>query len=399
MSKKPHISIEQLKHFEPISSLSAERLEELATLAYIERLGLGVSLFREGDVDSQTVFLLSGDVHLTSSDGKVEQHISSGSKDARFPLDDSQPRQVSAAAVTKVEILRIDNSVLDYMMMWDQLAIAEGADRDKQAQAKAQVPAQAQAHAQVSAPLGAPAATTAAATASQIPEAAQPAAPAVTPDTVPEAGASDWVRKMHHIMAFKNLPPANVKALLEHMEPVTLKAGEVVVGQGEVGDYYYVLTDGSAEVTRTVHLAELTPGASFGEESLVSGSERNASVTMATDGTVMRLSRRDFDALLREPLLNRITPDEARVAVAGGAKWLDVRHAREFNHSRLPGAQNVPLHELRMRLEELDRDSHYICYCRTGHRSSAAAFILAQRGFRASVLTGGVQVMSQDLQA
>ena len=62
-----------------------------------------------------------------------------------------------------------------------------------------------------------------------------------------------------------------------------------------------------------------------------------------------------------------------------------------------PKAINVPLHEVRIRLDELDKDKHYVCYCTTGRRSSAAAFLLVQRGYKISVLNGGVQVMAQDL--
>jgi len=49
-------------------------------------------------------------------------------------------------------------------------------------------------------------------------------------------------------------------------------------------------------------------------------------------------------------------------------------------------------------MEELDKNAHYICYCGTGRRSSAAAFLLIQQGYEVSVLSGGVQVMPQDLQ-
>jgi rhodanese-related sulfurtransferase len=48
-------------------------------------------------------------------------------------------------------------------------------------------------------------------------------------------------------------------------------------------------------------------------------------------------------------------------------------------------------------MDELDKSIPYICYCGTGRRSSAAAFLLVQKGFQASVLNGGVQVMAQDL--
>jgi rhodanese-related sulfurtransferase len=96
--------------------------------------------------------------------------------------------------------------------------------------------------------------------------------------------------------------------------------------------------------------------------------------------------------------LTRLSPDDARLRVASGATWLDVRHAKEFHHSHMPKAVNIPLHELRMRLNELDKETEYVCYCTTGRRSSAAAFLLVQNGYKASVLNGGVQVMPQDLQ-
>jgi len=205
----------------------------------------------------------------------------------------------------------------------------------------------------------------------------------------------NWIRRMRHIMAFKNMPPANIKTLLQKMETIPVAKNEVVIQQGSPGDYYYVLTEGEALVTRVVELASLTAGASFGEEALLSGSKRNASVTMTTSGQLMRLAKADFNELLKEPLLARVTPDEAQVRVAKGDVWLDVRHVTEFNHSHLPGSINIPLHELRLRMKELDKNKEYICYCGTGRRSSAAAFLLVQKGYKVVVLIGGVQKIPQ----
>ena len=215
--------------------------------------------------------------------------------------------------------------------------------------------------------------------------------------TVPADEDRSWIRKMRHIMAFKNMPPANIKSLLENMETIMVEKGDVIVNQGEDGDYYYVLTEGEAKVTRMVELATLEPGASFGEEALVSGGTRNASVTMNTDGMLMRLSKEKFNALLKDPMLDRLTPDDARERTNKGAVWLDVRHAKEFAHSRMPKSINIPLHELRIRMEELDKKKSYVCVCGTGRRSSAAAFLLAQNGFKVSVLNGGLKLMAQDL--
>ncbi|MEJ2142083.1 MAG: cyclic nucleotide-binding domain-containing protein [Gammaproteobacteria bacterium] len=374
MDDNKPLNIEVLKKFEPLSTLSNERLAELAGLTFMEDLNMGVNLFSEGDIDGQTVYLVEGDVQIKSSDGSIDIVISAGSEPAKFPLDDSQPRQTSCFALSKVKVLRFDNSVLDYMMTWDQLAVSEnvppvnepgkaaesGAD-EKQAEATQQVPPY-----------------------QEFREATE--------------GDKGWIRKMRHIMAFKSMPPANIKPLLEKMESMDVKKGDVIVRQGEAGDYYYVLTEGQARVTRIIELARLDAGTSFGEEALISESKRNASVTMMTDGNIMRLSKADFDALLKEPLVDRIAPDDARVQTLNKkAVWLDVRHAKEYHFSKLPKAINIPLHELRMRLDELDKDTHYICYCGTGKRSSAAAFLLRQHGYNASVLNGGIQTMAKDL--
>jgi rhodanese-related sulfurtransferase len=267
-----------------------------------------------------------------------------------------------------VEVIRIDNSVLDYMMTWDQLAVSENTPQPIEDKPPVS------------------------------PGEQQAAAVTAVMDEQGEASEDkSWIRKMRHIMAFKAMPAANIKQLLGRMESLDVKQGDVVVKQGEAGDYYYVLTEGKAKVTRTIELATLEAGTSFGEEALIAESKRNATVTMLTDGNISRLAKSDFDALLKEPLMERVSADEARVKVAQGATWLDVRHAKEYHFRHLPKAVNIPLHELRMRLQELDKNSHYICYCSTGKRSSAAAFLLRQNGYNASVLNGGVQTMAKDL--
>ncbi|NOT66665.1 MAG: hypothetical protein HOP06_11725 [Methylotenera sp.] len=54
-------------------------------------------------------------------------------------------------------------------------------------------------------------------------------------------------------------------------------------------------------------------------------------------------------------------------------------------------AINLPLDEIRKHARNLDPNKTYISYCQTGRRSSAAAFILVQSGFKAVVLKGGTR--------
>lgn len=61
---------------------------------------------------------------------------------------------------------------------------------------------------------------------------------------------------------------------------------------------------------------------------------------------------------------------------------LDVRQPEEYKDGHIPGAVLIPLGELEARQEELERDKKIITYCRSGHRSMAAAIALCGLGFK-----------------
>jgi rhodanese-related sulfurtransferase len=106
---------------------------------------------------------------------------------------------------------------------------------------------------------------------------------------------------------------------------------------------------------------------------------------------LLRLAKTDFVELLKEPLMQRISRQAAEAKVAGGAVWLDVRFSAEYNDEKMAGAINIPLNEIRNAFGSLDREKEYIVYCQSGRRSSAAAFLLSQRGYKAFLLEGGLR--------
>ena len=81
---------------------------------------------------------------------------------------------------------------------------------------------------------------------------------------------------------------------------------------------------------------------------------------------------------------------QAREQVQRGAKWLDVRLPSEFETFHLDDALNVPLYFIRLKVKTLDPKTPYVAVCDTGRRSSAAAFLLSERGFEAYCLEGGM---------
>ena len=113
-------------------------------------------------------------------------------------------------------------------------------------------------------------------------------------------------------------------------------------------------------------------------------------MTLASDGRLLRLGKKDFKELLGEPLLQRVDYAGGLDRVARGATWLDVRYPSEYRYDRLPGALNVPLNEVRNSFPVLEPSRDYVVYCQSGRRSSAAAFLFAQRGFKVCLLQGGL---------
>jgi rhodanese-related sulfurtransferase len=74
---------------------------------------------------------------------------------------------------------------------------------------------------------------------------------------------------------------------------------------------------------------------------------------------------------------------------------MDVREPAEFKRGRYDGALNLPLDQLRGRLDELSRDKEIWTYCFVGQRSYYAARILAQNGFQVKNISGGFKQFGQ----
>lgn len=93
--------------------------------------------------------------------------------------------------------------------------------------------------------------------------------------------------------------------------------------------------------------------------------------------------------------IGRLAPDEIRTILDKDEKGefllLDVRQPEEYRVGHIPGAMLIPLGELEARQGELDRSRKIIAYCRSGHRSMAAAITLCGLGFKGvQHLDGGI---------
>ncbi|MGH8537685.1 MAG: cyclic nucleotide-binding domain-containing protein, partial [Gammaproteobacteria bacterium] len=336
-----------LQTFIPLNRLTPEAQRALLEHTEIIPYEPGCPVFREGDRDSYAYYLLEGDLELCC-DGQVVSRLRGGTPEAAHALAQLQPRQLTAIPKTAVRILRLERQHL-----------ASALDLD---------------------------------------EARQAGDDSVQVNDITSEIAMDWMTRMLQSGVFSQLPVANLQRIFAQFESIDVAAGDLVVSQGQPGDYYYVVQEGSFEVLRhlsgsqqSVRLATLKPGVPFGEEALISGGLRNASVKALTEGRLMRLGKSDFIELIKKPIVPTITLDGARDWVSSGAIWLDARYPDEYAAGAVPGSMNVPLHVVRSYAASLDRDKRYLIYCDTGIESSIVTFSLAEFGFEAAYLEGGLK--------
>jgi CRP-like cAMP-binding protein len=338
------VSTELLRGFSPLDGLKRDNLAALARKVQIRELSPGQLLFREGDTEKRTIYVVSGILDLLEQ-SKVAGKIEGGTEGARNPVAPVFPRRVTAKARDRVKFISIDSDLLDVMLTWDQTGTYEVSELQGKS----------------------------------------------------DQGNEDWMTMLLQAKAFHKIPPANIQAIFMRMQQINYRSGDVILKQGAEGDYFYVLIRGAALVTREtplskdgIKLAELKVGDTFGEEALISDAKRNATVTMQTDGAVMRLGKEDFKKLLNEPMLDWVSMAQAEDIVRAGGQWLDVRLPSEFENQHLDGAINIPLYFIRLKVSTLDKSRKYVVCCDTGRRSSAGAYILNERGFQAYVLQGGI---------
>ncbi|MGB5729125.1 MAG: cyclic nucleotide-binding domain-containing protein, partial [Thiogranum sp.] len=184
-----------LRDLVPINALSEAHIGEVTKKAAIEDVRSGRYVFRKGDRDYQSVYLLDGTVELIGDGRNVVSTVKAGSEDALHPLAHKQPRQLSVRASGKVTVARIDSSLLDVLLTWDESAGYDVVEIDAN-------------------------------------------------------DDDDWMTRMLQSQAFLQLPPSNIHQLLMRLESVNASAGDAVVRQGEDGDYFYIVKNGRLAVTR-----------------------------------------------------------------------------------------------------------------------------------------------------
>ena len=336
------ITSEALAAFVPMNVLSHEHRQQLLEHATLVELAAGESFDASAADADYTYYLCDGVFELLESD-RVLETMSAGEDDARFAINRLRSERIYGRASGPVKLLRIDISLVSTLLIWMQSLGAESSRG------------------------------------------------------LTSEDSAGWVPRILGSELFARIPPSNIERIFDHLESVEMSTDEVVIKQGDPGDYYYIVRRGNCAITREIEpgvspvlLASLGPGDSFGEEALLTNATRNATVTMVSNGELMRLTQDDFRRLITTPLVNTVDAVEAAQIVENGGSWLDVRLAEEHTYNGVPSSLNLPLEKLRGRVDQLDKDKSYVVYSDSARRARAGTFLLSELGYSAYVLDGGL---------
>lgn len=330
-----------LNHLHLFGDLSDKDMERIDNNSQLLSIRMGQYLFKIGELEESSYYLIEGKIEI-QPEGKNPYAVYGGTDAAKHPLSTERPREHSAKAASDIKVLQMDHNILQTLSISkDDADVVELESESEE--------------------------------------------------------TDDWMTRILQSDLITNIPTENIHLIFNSFEQLNVKKDDVVISQGDEGDYFYIIQRGRCQVTKTIStsgeiliLAELGDSDCFGEEALIGNLRRNASITMLTDGVLMRLNKNNFTKLIIEPMLMHLSTSNLEALTDDQNNLLDVRSPGEYRKFSVNNATNLPLKYLRTKLNLLDPDKKYIAYCDDGKKSSIAAFLLTQLGYKASYLHGGL---------
>ena len=184
MDERP-VDLAVLRTFSPLDGLKAENLHALARKTQVRELDAGRVLFKEGDTDKRTFYLVGGQRRAARRRSHHGHRCAPAlPKRARRSLRACRASSPRAPPID-LEYIMIDSDLLDVLLTWDQTGQYEVAE--------------------------------------------------LRGDGLDVTG--DWMTTLLQTKAFHRIPPANIQAIFMRMQRINYRAGDVVIKQGTEGDY------------------------------------------------------------------------------------------------------------------------------------------------------------------
>ena len=160
--------------FVPINGLPAQYQNEIINQSEVAGYKKRQLVFKQGDRDNYSYYLLEGELELLADDQLVKQ-MSGGTDAARYAMAQLQPRQMSGKAKTAITVLKVDRNLLDRLLTMDD-AGSEGE---------------------------------------------------VEVAEIDSEESVDWMTRLLQSELFARIPPANIQRIFTTMESVEVTSGEL----------------------------------------------------------------------------------------------------------------------------------------------------------------------------
>ena len=350
-----------IRQLHPINNLSDSGFEQFSAIVTVIEVPNGYNLFEIDDKENDFIFLLAGEVILRSDNMMVEK-ITANTDASNFPLAHQVPRKIGA--IVSSPTARFIRFSVDF---FNELELAPVVVK------------------------------------SVVAKTTEKTEQNNMGDDIDNQD-DDWMETLLLSPLFQLLPSANLQKILISLEEKTFKKGEIVIKQGDVGDYYYLIRKGKCLISRKpspsakeIRLARLQVKDTFGEDALISGEPRSVTVSAITNLIVQRLEREHFLKLIKTPLIHALSYKDLIKEKESGTFLLDVRPEKEFKANHMEGAVNIPAFSLRMQLKSLNRDNKIIVICHDGKGSEVSCFFLLKNGFDAVILKEGMKKVPNNI--
>jgi CRP-like cAMP-binding protein len=358
------IDEEKLKQYSPFDGLQEEYLAEALEQVSVEEIAKGKMLFKRGRANTRRYFLIEGRVDLIDAQYNIQSLR--GGHGALTTLNPDSPTRCSCVVKDSTAmVFSIEAEVLDRLVAWSESAesafeaeMSSRNDFDPTATGQFDVV------------------------------------------SVEDEFTNDWMSSLLSSPLFSRVPLALVQDLFAKFNDIDAEVGQIVIKEGEQGDFFYVIASGRVRITNksgSVDI-EMEAGQHFGEEALLGDTLRNATVEVIEPAILKQLGADDFNSLLTEPVLKYLTAEQL-AALDKPHKVIDVKMPLEYRAHHYSGAINLPLSRLRAAMKELAQSAVYVIPDDCGSRSKIAAHLMCQAGFDAYIIQSNEESVDQVLTA
>ncbi len=328
-----------IRGFIPINTLPGFKFDELCASHDVFTIEDGEELFTQGSVDTDYYFLLAGSVFLEAGKTEVDT-VNAGTEAARFALAHHIPRKVTCIAQDSVRYLKVDSE------MFSQDTVSELLQRSDLL----------------------------------VDENDQ-----VNEEIIPFLLKAPLFRQL-----FVSVLPS-VSACLQE---VKFEAGQTVIEQDQQNSKFYIIQDGSCQVThrpfknaKEIQLDDLQQSDAFGEYALLMNGTSDITVKTITDCVMYSLEENDFNQWIKQPLIAEIDWNDADQS---GDVFLDIQKLEDYRKTHVKGSINFPFSSLRVRMGQLADSDTYIVVSNDEQLSMATVIMLRQQQLNAKILVAGL---------